>query len=102
MTALRGRLAQWATVRELRRVNPLMWAFPESRAALLEERDQAKADTRHKAAFLSYRLNLPALDEEVALLTPDEWERVLARSAGAVWCADCRLDRSWRRGHRRR
>ena len=79
VTALRGRLAQWATARELRRVNPLMWAFPESRAALLEERDQAKADSRHKATFLGYRLNLPALDEEVALLTPDEWERVLAR-----------------------
>ena len=79
VTALRGRLAQWATARELRRVNPLMWAFPESRAALLEERDQAKADTRRKAAFLSYRLNLPAVDEEVALLTPEEWERVLAR-----------------------
>ena len=78
--SLRGRLAKWATKRELQRVNPLMWAFPESRSALLEERDQAKADTRKKAAFLSYRLNLPALDEEVALLTPDEWERVLARA----------------------
>ena len=79
VTALRGRLGTWAASRELARVNPLMWAFPESRSALLEERDQAKADTRHKAAFLSYRLNLPALDEEVALLTPDEWELVLAR-----------------------
>ena len=80
VTALRGRLATWGTARELKRVNPLMWAFPESRATLLEERDQAKGDTRRKAAFLSYRMNLPTLDEEVALLTPDEWERVLARS----------------------
>ena len=79
VTALRGRLGLWATARELRRVNPLMWAFPESRAVLVEERDEAKADTRKKAAFLSYHMNLPALDEEVALLTPDEWERVLAR-----------------------
>ena len=84
VTALRGRLKKWATARELRRVNPLMWAFPESRAALLEERDQAKADSRHKAAFLSYRLNLPALDEEVALLTPDEWSRVLGRPVPAA------------------
>ena len=83
VTALRGTLAKWATARELKRVNPLMWAFPESRAALLEERDQAKADTRKKAAFLSYRMNLPTLDEEVALLTPDEWERVLARPVPA-------------------
>ena len=79
VTALRGRLGTWATSRELQRVNPLMWAFPESRATLLEERDQANGDSRHKAVFLSYRLNLPALDEEVALLTPDEFERVLAR-----------------------
>ena len=84
VTALRGRLGLWATARELARVNPLMWAFPESRSALVEERDQAKADTRRKAAFLSYRLNLPALDEEVALLTPDEWERVLARPVPAA------------------
>ena len=83
VTALRGRLDRWATARELKRVNPLMWAFPDSRTALLEERDTARADTRQKAAFLSYRLNLPAVDEEVALLTPDEWERVLARSAPA-------------------
>ena len=32
VTALRGRLEHWATARELRRVNPLMWAFPESQA----------------------------------------------------------------------
>ena len=80
VTALRGRLDRWATARELRRVNPLMWAFPESRATLLEERDRARQDTRQKAAFLSYRLNLPAVDEEVALLTPDEWAMVLART----------------------
>ena len=84
VTALRGRLAQWALARELRRVNPLMWEFPESRSVLVEERDEAKADSRHKAAFLSYHLNLPALDEEVALLTPDEWERVLARPVTAA------------------
>ena len=84
VTALRGRLDKWSTAREIRRVNPLMWAFQESRSALVEERDQAKADTRHKAAFLSYRLNLPAVDEEVALLTPDEWERVLARPVTAA------------------
>ena len=84
VTALRGRLAQWALARELRRVNPLMWEFPESRSVLVEERDEAKADSRHKAAFLSYHLNLPALDEEVALLTPDEWEQVLARPVTAA------------------
>ena len=83
VTALRGRLEKWDTALELRRVNPLMWAFPASRATLVEERDKAKSDTRRKAAFLSYRMNLPSLDEEVALLTPDEFERVLARPVPA-------------------
>ena len=45
VTALRGRLDRWATARELKRVNPLMWAFPDSRAALLEERDTARRRT---------------------------------------------------------
>ena len=64
-----------------KRVNPLMWAFPASRSTLLEERDTARKDSRKKATFLSFRLNVPALDEEVALLTPDEWEHVLSRDA---------------------
>ena len=77
--SLVGDIEKWDKAVELRRVNPLKWSFPESRAVLLEERDKAKANTRLKATFLSFYLNLPALDEEVALLTPDEWERVLAR-----------------------
>ena len=80
--ALRGELAKWDKASELKRVNPLMWAFPASRSTLLEERDTARKDSRKKATFLSFRLNVPALDEEVALLTPDEWERVLSRVAG--------------------
>ena len=77
--ALRGELAKWDKAAELKRVNPLMWAFPASRSTLLEERDTARKDSRKKATFLSFRLNVPALDEEVALLTPDEWEHVLSR-----------------------
>ena len=80
VTSLVGDLQKWDQAAELRRANPLKWAFPETRKILLEEHDKAKANTRLKAAFLSFYLNLPALDEEVSLLTPDEWERVLARS----------------------
>ena len=54
VTALRGRLGDCGPRRASCGASTrLMWAFPESRAALLEERDQAKSDTRHKAAFLS-------------------------------------------------
>ena len=81
--SLVGDLEKWDQAAELRRVNPLKRVFPESWKVLLEERDKAKANTRLKAAFVSFHLNLPALDEEVALLTPDEWERVLARSVPA-------------------
>ena len=107
VTALRGRLAQWATAREIRRVNPLKWPFPETRAVLLEERDKALANTRLKAAFLRFYLNLPALDEEKALLTPDEalltpdeWERVLARPVPAgdglpIVAVDIGRSRAW-------
>ena len=81
VTSLVGDVKKWDKSAELRRVNPLKWPFPETRAVLLEERDKAAANTRLKAAFLSFYLNLPTLDEEVALLTPDEWARVLSRTA---------------------
>ena len=84
VTSLVGDVKKWDKSAELRRVNPLKWPFPGPRAVLLEERDKAAANTRLKAAFLSFCLNLPALDEEVALLTPDEWERVLARPVPAA------------------
>ena len=83
VTSLVGDAQKWDQASELRRVNPLKWAFPETRRILLEERDKAKANTRLKAAFLSFYLNLPALDEEVSLLSPEEWELVLSRPVPA-------------------
>ena len=56
-----------------------MAGFPESRETLLEERDDSRADTRLKAAFLSYRLNVPSLDESAVLLTVADWELITAR-----------------------
>ena len=51
VTALQGRLDKWDQATEIRRVNPLMWAYAESRRTLLEERDAARADSRLRAAF---------------------------------------------------
>ena len=37
--------------------------------------DAARRDTRLKARFLSYRLNVPTDDESAMLLTVDDWQR---------------------------
>ena len=47
-----------------------MWRYAESRQKLLEERDAARADSRLKSRFLSYRLNIPSEDAAKLLLTP--------------------------------
>ena len=82
VTALMGDLKKWDHASEIRRVNPLMWAYPESRAVLLEERNKARNDSRARASFLSYRLNRPTADESSVLLTVDDWERTEARPVG--------------------
>ena len=79
MTVLQGDPEAWDRWPNIRRVNPLMAGFPESRETLLEERDDSRADTRLKAAFLSYRLNVPSLDESAVLLTVADWELITAR-----------------------
>ena len=71
----------WDTDAVMRKANPLMWKFKESRDVLRDERDQARSNARLKARFLSYRLNIPAGDEEEMLLTLDDWKRVLKRPA---------------------
>ena len=77
--ALQGDPERWDQWSEIRRCNPLTAVSPEFRRKLLEERDAARADTRLKARFLSYRLNVPTGDESTMLLTVDDWERVTAR-----------------------
>ena len=77
--SLQGDRRKWDQWGEIRRCNPLMSTFAESRAVLLEERDKARRDTRLKARFLSYRLNLPTADESAVLLTVEDWKRVLSR-----------------------
>ena len=46
---------------------------------LIEERDAARRDTRLKARFCSYRLNLPTGDESTMLLTVEDYQGMAAR-----------------------
>ena len=98
--ALTGDAAKWDRWPEIGRCNPLMAAFADSRATLLEERGAARRDSRLKARFLSYRLNCPTADEVSVLLTVDEWKRVLARAVPErrgrpVVGVDCGAGRAW-------
>ena len=77
--ALRGDPEKWDHWSEIRRVNPLVQVSADFRRKLLEERDAARADTRLKARFLSYRLNVPSGDESTMLLTVDDWQRITER-----------------------
>ena len=77
--ALVGDRAKWDRWPEIKRVNPLMSVFPESRRKLLQERDAARQDTRLKARFMSYRLNAPTADDSTTLLTTEDWETMTAR-----------------------
>ena len=70
---------KWATIRK---ANPLKAKYAESRAVLLEERDAARRDSRLKARFMSYRLNIPSADESALLLTVDDWKLAETRPVG--------------------
>jgi len=81
--ALQGDRERWDQWQEIRRCNPLT-NLPGKEGArlrkkLLERRADAQRDSRLKARFLSYRLNVPSEDESVVLLTVDDWKRVCAR-----------------------
>ena len=77
--SLRGDPDRWAQWREIKRLNPLTAISPELRRRLKLEREEAKGDSRLKARFLSYRLNVPSGDESTMLLTVDDWTRVTER-----------------------
>ena len=98
--ALKGDPAKWDQWPEIRRVNPLMARYPESRKELLAERDEARNDSRKRASFMSYHINVPTGDEATQLLTVDDWERTLARKVperdGRPICAlDMGGGRAW-------
>ena len=79
---LQGRRERWQQWREVLRVNPLARTHPEMAAKLREELEEAKRDSRLKARWLSYRLNIPSQDESTMLLDVGEWERACAREVG--------------------
>ena len=104
--ALQGDPDKWDRWPEVRRVNPLTAVDPKFRRKLLEERDAALGDSRLKARFLSYRMNVPTVDEAEVLLTADDWSRVRARpvpprehapivgidlGAGRSWSSACAI-----------
>ena len=87
----------WATIR---RANPLVSVDAHTRRVILAERDAARKDTRLKARFLTYRLNVPTPDETTVLLTLPEWRKVAAREAPPregrpVVAADIGHSRAW-------
>ena len=77
--ALQGDPKTWDSWHTIRKTNPLVAISARFRRKLLEERDEARADSRLRARFLSYRLNVPSGDESTTLLTVADWEHVVAR-----------------------
>ena len=78
--SLQGNAETWDPWAEIRRCNPLTAISADFRRRLLQERDDARVDSRLKARFLSFRLNRPSGDESTSLLTVGDWERVVARA----------------------
>ena len=79
VTALQGDADRWDAWPEIRRCNPLVSISADFRRKLLEERNEARKDSRLRARFLSFRLNIPTADEATMLLTTDDWRQALAR-----------------------
>lgn len=93
-------MKRWSEWPNIRACNPLMMRFQESRETLLEERDDAHGDPRLRAAFQSFRLNVPSLDESAVLLTTADWELATARPVAdrkgrPLVGLDLGRDRSW-------
>ena len=78
--ALTGDRTKWDSWPEIRRCNPLTAISVLFRRKLREELDEAHRDTRLRARFQSYRLNVPSGDESTMLLTVDDFERMAQRA----------------------
>ena len=65
-------------------MNPLMWSFPESRATLLEERDEARRRPAQVDSFRRMRMNVPGAVADTMLLTAADWQTVLQREPAAA------------------
>ena len=97
---LQGNRERWDQWREVRRCNPLTRVSAEFRKQLRAELKAAISDSRLKARFLSYRLNLPTADESTMLLSVDDYERmterdVAERGGRPIVAVDLGGGRSW-------
>ena len=97
---VQGKPGKWTIWREVMRANPLAKIAPEMQKKLRQELEAAKNDTRLKARFLSYRLNLPTADESCVLLTVDDWNavqgrQVQARAGRPIVGVDMGENRAW-------
>jgi len=97
---VQGDIARWDDWREIKRCNPLLCSHAEGREVLREELNAARADSRLKAQFLSYRLNVPAADESTVLLTVQDYQLACARPVAAasgrpVLGIDLGANRAW-------
>ena len=100
VTCLQGDAKTWDRWATIRRANPLEGVNPLLRRTLKRQRDEARRDSRLKAAFLSMRLNVPTPDEAKGLFGVDEWEGVLSRpvpprSGLPLWGVDLGGSRAW-------
>ena len=75
----RGEIETWDKWPTIRKANPLINIDPHTRKVVLEERDAARLDSRLRARFLSFRLNIPSRDESAMLLSVDDWKAVEKR-----------------------
>lgn len=82
--SLRGDPKKWDSWAEIRRCNPLVDVSEDFKRKLMEERTEARKDSRLKARFMSYRLNSPTADEANMLLSVPDWMAVCARDVPAA------------------
>ena len=98
--ALRADPAKWDDWKEIRRVNPLARVSAELRAKLRERLADAYRDSRLRARFLSYRLNIPSRDLSTVLLTAEDWLTVESRElpdrkGAPIVAVDMGQNRAW-------
>ena len=97
--SLQGQPDKWDKWTEIRRCNPLTAIDANFRRKLLQERDEGRRDSRLKARFLSYRLNVPTADEAELLLTSDDlklmFREVPDRRGRPIVSIDLGAGRAW-------
>ena len=110
--ALQGDPKKWDQWPEIRpRCNPLTAVSETFRKKLLAERDAGRKDSRLRARFCSYRLNVPTQDSASMLLTVENFKMMCSRAvpprlgrpivgldmgSGRAWSAACCVFRSGR------